>query len=521
MNQSKRLISNTIWNICSLAIAMVTGIVTTPFILHHLGKNVYGIWALTGSLFAYSQLLSLGLNSAVNLWVPKYLVNKNKDGINNVVNTALFANVIAAAILAVAVIVMMYGFPYWFNVPPELRVPSRLTVAIVGTGFIFLISLNAFTAVLSGLQRYDYIAISEIATSIGRFISIIVILYSGYGLIALAMVYALSNSIKVFVNFLLAKKDFAELKINLFMARRQTFREMFGYSGNTLLYSSGQIIQQQAALILIGSTLGTEIVAEYSIPLFIVGVIGSIVTALSMAIKPATAYLDAGKQVDQVRQLFLLGTKYSLLIVLPIATFLFFYSDEVLHIWLKKDYVGSSASILSLLMISTVFYLWRMPAFYVVVGLGKHRVFGLATLVKAATSLLLGFIISVLLKLGIFGVAIGFSISEVLIVTLILGPYCCRAVGITFREEFHDCILPAVFATLPLLVVLSITKLYFETMSFAGMLFTFSLSVITTVAGLWQFGISSQERLRFIETLPLFKLFSVRRNNSQSSIREQ
>ena len=74
MNQGKRLISNTLWNIFSLAIGMTTGIVMTPFILHHLGKSGYGIWALTGSLFAYSQLLSLGLNSAVNLWIPKYFL---------------------------------------------------------------------------------------------------------------------------------------------------------------------------------------------------------------------------------------------------------------------------------------------------------------------------------------------------------------------------------------------------------------------------------------------------------------
>lgn len=512
MAQGKRLISNTLWNIFSLAISMATGIVMTPLILHNLGKNVYGIWALTGSLFAYSQLLSLGLNSAVNLWIPKYLVNKNKEGIDKVVNTALAANIVAAIILSMAVVVMVYGFPYWFNIPSELHAVSRLTVAIVGAGFTILVALNVFTAVLSGFQRYDYIAISDIVTSIGRLIGIIVVLYSGYALIALAMVYALSNSIKILFNFILVRKKFADLKINLSMARKQTFREMFGYSGNTLLYSSGQIIQQQAALILIGATLGTAAVAEYSIPLFIIGVIGSLVTSLSMAIKPATTYLDAGKQVDQVRQLFLLGTKYSLLIVLPIALFLFFYGTEVMSIWLKKDYVGSSANILFLLMISAIFQLWLMPAFYVVVGLGKHFIFGIATLLKAAISLLLGGIMVVWLKLGVYGVAIGFSIPEILIAVVILGPYCCRSVGITFWKEIKECIIPSVFATLPLIFILVLTKYYFEPISFEGMIALIGVSAVVTAVGIWQLGLSYQEKWRFIEMLPLLRLFARQAN---------
>lgn len=96
MDQARRLVVNTISNVAALAVRLVIGFVLAPFVLHHLGQSTYGIWALTGSLFAYSSLLSLGLNSAVNRWVPLYLVEKNHEGINRVVNTTLVAYLIAA-----------------------------------------------------------------------------------------------------------------------------------------------------------------------------------------------------------------------------------------------------------------------------------------------------------------------------------------------------------------------------------------------------------------------------------------
>ena len=497
MDQGSRLVLNTICNVTELVIRLVIGFVMTPIILHHLGRSVYGIWALTGSLLAYSSLLSLGLNSAVNRWIPVYLVQKDYDGINRVVNTTLVAYLTASGILALAVFVLACGFPYWFGIPPELHTASRLTVALVGMGFIVLILLNVFLAVLSGLQRYELLATCDIVTELLWIVGIVIVILSGHGLVALAVVSAASRVTRAAAKTLFARRCCRRLIVNLSLARWRTFREMLGYSINTLLFSCGQVIQRQAALILIGALMGVAAVAEYAMPLLLAGLIGQLVITASQAMKPAASRLDAQERLDHVRQLYVRGTKYALLLVVPMAAFVFSYGSAIMRIWLKEEYVGAGATILWILVVGVVFRVWHVPAFFIVVGLGRHRFFGIVTLAMAVFCVILSLILTVGFDMGVVGVAVGFAVPEVLVGAILVAPYCCRSVGLTLRKELKACVLPALIASLPALATLMCAKQFFEPEALTGLLVLVGLLAVSAMAGWWWLGLSPQEKLRF------------------------
>ena len=116
MDQGKRLFVNSISSIFSLFVQVVIGIFLVPYILHHLTKELYGIWAITGSLFGYASLVSLGLNSAVNRYVPKYFVQEDWEKMNRVINTALFTYLAGAALILGATIIILFNFVSWFNI---------------------------------------------------------------------------------------------------------------------------------------------------------------------------------------------------------------------------------------------------------------------------------------------------------------------------------------------------------------------------------------------------------------------
>ena len=508
MDQGKRLVINTISNYASLGVNAVVGFFLAPYILTHLGKSSYGIWALTGSLLGYSQLLSLGLNSAVNRWVPMYLVEKNTDGINRVVNTTLFFYLLSSVIGAVGVAVLVYGFPDWFHVPPSLYTASRLTVALVGAGFIAVVTLNVFSAVLSGLQRYDLTAASDITSDLGRCTGIVAVLSMGYGLVSVAAVFAATIAVRGLLKAILAMRTCVILRINLRLAQWRTFRDMFGYSISTLMYTSGQLIQRQAALILIGLLFGTTAVTEYAMPLIIISLVVRLVMSGSAAMKPAATHLDTLDRPQQVRKLYLLGTKYALLIALPAIAFFIAYAGPILRIWLREGYMASGPMLLSILAGGAAFYLWHLPAFFIVVGMGKHRMFGVLTLVTAALSLLAAIILGVVLKMGVVGVAIGFSSSQAAIAIFLITPYCCRCVGMSVWRELSDSLAPALLATLPFVVLLIGARLFFQPDNISGLLGLGIVLVVPLLFGWWFWGFSNEDKLRFVHVLPMKKFFN-------------
>jgi O-antigen/teichoic acid export membrane protein len=170
--------------------------------------------------------------------------------------------------------------------------------------------------------------------------------------------------------------------------------------------------------------------------------------------------------------------------------------------------VGSGDVILRILVVGALFRAWRMPAFFVVVGLGKHRLFGVMTLVTAVSSLLLGAVLLARVQLGVVGVAIGFAVPEVLISTLVIGPYCSRAVGLTLAAEVRRSVVPAATAMAPLLAMLAVARYTFSPRTIAELLVLVSVLAIPTVAGWWWLGCTVEERIRFIRMLPVGRIRS-------------
>ena len=216
----------------------------------------------------------------------------------------------------------------------------------------------------------------------------------------------------------------------------------------------------------------------------------------------AATRLDTEQRFSQVSELYLLGTKYALLVLFAVVALILSYGHSIMTIWLKEGFVGKGDVILSVLAVGALFRLWHTPGFYVVVGLGKHRLFGIMTFVNAFFSVSLAIILLIWSGLGVVGVAIGFTVPIVITGVLVIMPYCCRVARVSVWQEVRLSVIPAIVATLPLLGVLSVLRAYFIPHSAMGLLALVSILSVPTLAGWWWLGLSRMERRRFLDMLP-------------------
>ena len=118
---AQRLVYNTAFNIAALVSNAVIGFFMIRFLLGRLGEDSYGVWVLIGgTLFRYSPLLSIGLNSSINRYIPLYLAKDDPDGIQRVVSTSLFVFAILAILVVVISLVIYFNVASWFVIEPEL-----------------------------------------------------------------------------------------------------------------------------------------------------------------------------------------------------------------------------------------------------------------------------------------------------------------------------------------------------------------------------------------------------------------
>ena len=89
VTSAHRLISNTAWNVFALIVNAVVAFLLIRFFLRHLGQARFGLWVLVGSLFRYRGIFSMGLNTAINRYVPMYLAAGDRSGLRKALRTAL------------------------------------------------------------------------------------------------------------------------------------------------------------------------------------------------------------------------------------------------------------------------------------------------------------------------------------------------------------------------------------------------------------------------------------------------
>src|SRR6202790_669635 len=74
----------------ALGVNILVGIFLSPYILHRLGDEAFGLWVLIFSITGYYGLFDLGIRSSIIRYVAKYSATDENDELNRLINTSLF-----------------------------------------------------------------------------------------------------------------------------------------------------------------------------------------------------------------------------------------------------------------------------------------------------------------------------------------------------------------------------------------------------------------------------------------------
>ena len=173
---SKGLIHNTLFNVITQIIQAVITFFLISFFLGKLGEAKYGVWVIVASIFNYRTMLSMGLNSSINRYIPVYLAKNDEEGIQRVISTSLFFFSALSIVLILASLVVYYNIGSWFVIEPNLIATAGILVLVVGFCFAIAMPLQLSSAVLSGLQRYDLINLTILIHLIIRTILLVILL---------------------------------------------------------------------------------------------------------------------------------------------------------------------------------------------------------------------------------------------------------------------------------------------------------------------------------------------------------
>lgn len=503
---SKRLVHNTFFNVAGLICNATIGFFLIRFFLGQLGETRYGVWVLIGSIFRYRDMLSMGLNSAINRYIPVYLAKNNNDGIQRVISTSLFFFSTVAVVLILSSVAIYYNIGSWFAIKPELVAPARVLVLVVGFCFAFAMPLQLSSAVLSGLQRYDIINLAVLIPLLLRTVLLIALMLRGYGLITMGLTFGISEIVMRILQFVFVRKLLPEVSLSFKSVDFKLLREMLAYGINTFLYAMGAIIIYKASDIIIGIFLGTAGISQFAIAAAAVLLLSQFLQAFTAAIKPAVSDLDARDEHSRVREIAFLTQKYSLLLLIPAGCFLVVMGREFLWVWVGEKFqdpavINSMGVILAILTVGHCVRLAQHSNFVVLVGRGQHKVFGILTALMALFCVSASIISVKVFNLGLLGIAWSIFLPMTLISGVVLPIYFNWKMHISTHESIRRVWWPALLGTLPAVAMISIWKYLARPDSWLQIGGVVIAAMALTLVSSWFLSFSDLERKRFLRIL--------------------
>ena len=331
-----KLINNTSFSIIGRFWGVVLSFPLTAYIVWKLGNEAFGVWAVVGVIISYFTLTDFGVGWSFVKYISEYYTKKDYISINRVLNTGfVFYTAVALVILILAL-----GLNRWvlsfFPISPDLI--DDATFALIGSALIVALGrpFGGFGAVIIGLQRYDIRTGLDIFQSLINVGGTVAFLELGYGLKGLIINGLCHSALGIVLSMIFAYRLLPELRFNPFLFWDRTiFKKLFSYGSKIQLSNLCQnIIDAQVDKLLLGYFLSLSAVTFYELGRRIAHLTRSGPILLLGAIMPMASELDAKADRNTIEKLYMKGSKYLVILSVPLVLFVFMTAPAIMSAWM-------------------------------------------------------------------------------------------------------------------------------------------------------------------------------------------
>lgn len=447
----RQIARNVFSNWVATAATMAVGFFLSPYIVHRLGDQAYGIWVLAMSSINYLSMLDLGMRSSVLRHISKGHTQGDHEASSSAISGALWVRLQLSVVVFLLTAALTYLFPILFKVPPQFAESARVAIFIVGVNLSLGMTMTVFGGVLSGLNRYDLQTAVTLLQIVLRVTGVVLVLRHGYGIVAIAVCEFVAAFISNLLLVLLARRIYPQMRVRFRRPEREVLRSLWSYSLYAFLTTVALQLVYQTDNLVVGSFVSVSAVTFYAIGNSLCRYTDQFGGALCQSFVPAASTYDAAGDKSRLQSLYRVGTRASMALSLPILATLLVRGRTFIGLWMGPQYMQISGTVLIILAVALVFSQANTTAFAIAFGTGNHKAVAKWAIGEGVANLTL----SILLVhwIGIYGVAIGTLVPNLVTQLLLWPPYIARLNGLTVRQIFFEVWGPMLLSAIPFAVV--------------------------------------------------------------------
>ncbi len=413
----------------ALGVNVLVGIFLSPYILHRLGDEAFGIWVLIFSITGYYGLFDLGIRSSIVRYVAKYAATEDHHQLNCLVNTAMFSYGGIGLLAMLITLTASFYVGSIFRIPVDFLTTARLLFLIVGSAVALGFPLGVSGGILEGLQRFYLLNFTSVSSTLLRALLIVTALRHGRGLLTVALITIALPLLGALVN-------------GAVVLRILPLHFSYRYLDRASLTDA----------MVIGTFLSSAAITYFAIASRLVDYASEVVGSLAQIFLPMSSQSQATGNMARLRKIFVAGNRACALIIFPISAILIILGRSVIESWVGAKYVATSYPVLLVLLIPYTLMLAQAASGRTLWGMAKHRTLAWVVLIEGAANLVLSIVL--VRRFGIIGDAVGTAIPLTCTMIFFLPRHLCRLLGIRLRTYLSQTFLLPLALCAPLVAVL-------------------------------------------------------------------
>ena len=434
---------------------LVSNLVLTPFIVHDLGVEAFGLWVLIGSIASLTGLLDLGMSAALIKYVAEHEAAGDRAGGARMVAAALWLYTVLGIAGAAALTGLAFVLPDLLNIAADDRGTATLLTIGLAIGLVIGLPSIAPMAVLRGLQRHPTANAIRSATAMLNVLLTIAVLVADLGVLGLAGAALVTSILNLALLALVLARTAPEYRIRPGARDVARLKRLARFSAPIAIIQLAGRLQLKVDAIVIGSALPVRLVTPYGLAQRLAEGTRTVTDQFTRILLPLATEVGVARSAADSRALLLTATRLTLLLALAVATPLILIGGEVLGVWVGDEF-RPYGDVVALLAISSVIDISSYPGAATLQSMERHKPIAWMSLASGVVNLLLS--IALVGPLGVRGVAIGTCAATAAEVMLFVLPYVARVADVPARAAWREVgwrLAPAVLTYAALLEVTS------------------------------------------------------------------
>ncbi len=416
----KSIPTNTAYSFVDKGVSAITGVLLIPFIIHHLGVNIYSIWVIFLSVLDYLMLAQFGISTSFRKFIAEYHARREIRNLNEFISTAFYLLLLLSFIVVIIAFVFsppVLSFLLKSNYSSHV---NMLFMFIVLTSCVALVD-QIFLSIPQGCQRFDITSVMSIASRLLYVGLVVALLANKFKIEALIIATFVGNLVVLVLHIWISIRIIPTLSISPRFFKWEKVAVMYGFGIKIQISFFSNWVALNFDKLILAKMLDARYVVIYDIGSKIILFLRDLPMMFFSIVFSRASELNSNNDLKALIHLYENGTKYCAALFFGIIAFFYPQAHSILFLWIGPAVDPQSAYVFRILLVGTMFILLTGVGSSIAKGMGKPERETLSNAIMAICNIVLSYTLCKLFGFRgiVIGTATAYAVGATILVILI------------------------------------------------------------------------------------------------------